>query len=511
MRVALLVLLAPLALWAQTATIRGQVKDQSGAVVPGANVILTRAQGEASSATTDSGGNYAFRGVKPGSYSIGASAKNLVQADTVNVTVTTGVQVLDLRLKVADVVERVTVQDSSGPAVSTSSAQNASALVLSGADLDALPDDPDDLQSDLQALAGPSAGPNGGSIYIDGFSNGEIPPKSSIREIRINQNPFSPEYDKLGYGRVEILTKPGSDRYRGTMHYNLGSQVWNSRNPYSAEKAPFLLNEFEGDAGGPLGKHASFVLDAQRNLVDNGSITNAVIVDPQSLVVSRLSSTVTTPQRLTRVSPRIDYQLNPNNTLTFRYGVTHGDIQDAGVGAFDLASRGHATQFTNQTIQMSETAVLGSTINETRFQYYRMALQMNANSPNAELQVLGAFNGGGSQFGHSYDTQNSYELQNYTSMLKGAHSLKFGIRARAETDGNVSPLNFNGTFTFSSIESYRQTLLLQRQGYSAAQIRAMGGGAAQFSVSAGRRDCRFISLMREFLREMNGGCGGTLR
>jgi hypothetical protein len=94
----------------------------------------------------------------------------------------------------------VTVEDSAGPAVSTDAASNASAVVLRGSDLDALSDNPDDLLVDLQALAGPAAGPNGGSIFIDGFSGGELPPKNAIREIRINQNPFSPEYDKLGFG-----------------------------------------------------------------------------------------------------------------------------------------------------------------------------------------------------------------------------------------------------------------------------------------------------------------------
>ena len=68
---------------------------------------------------------------------------------------------------------------------------------------------------DSQALAGPAAGPNGGQIYIDGFTGGQIPPKSSIREIRVNQNPFSAEFDRIGYGRIEILTKPGSDKFSG--------------------------------------------------------------------------------------------------------------------------------------------------------------------------------------------------------------------------------------------------------------------------------------------------------
>src|ERR1039458_10391788 len=79
-------------------------------------------------------------------------------------------------------------------------ANNAGTIIISGKELEALPDDPDELLTDLQALAGPSAGPNGGQLYIDGFTAGQLPPKSSIREIRINQNPFSAEYDKLGYG-----------------------------------------------------------------------------------------------------------------------------------------------------------------------------------------------------------------------------------------------------------------------------------------------------------------------
>src|SRR5258708_37976214 len=79
---------------------------------------------------------------------------------------------------------------------------NAGAAVLKGADLEALSDDPDEVQSELQALAGPSAGPNGGQIYIDGFTGGTLPPNASIRDIRIYQNPFSAQYDRIGFGRI---------------------------------------------------------------------------------------------------------------------------------------------------------------------------------------------------------------------------------------------------------------------------------------------------------------------
>src|SRR5205823_6423196 len=194
-----------------------------------------------------------------------------------------GVQTVNLQLKVVMASQHIAVEEHAGPAVATDAASNASALVIQGENLQALSDSPEDLQADLSALAGPSAGPNGGAIFVDGFSGGQLPPKESIREIRINQNPFSPEYDKLGYGKIEIFTKPGSDKYRGTAQWNFADDFWNTRNPYSPNKAPFLLNEFEGNAGGPLTKRSSFTIDAQRNMVDNGSITNAVTIDPVTL------------------------------------------------------------------------------------------------------------------------------------------------------------------------------------------------------------------------------------
>jgi hypothetical protein len=508
-----LALFAAHSLSGQTAILRGQVTDESGAVIPGANVSLQGPSGSPKTTTADETGSYTFAGLTPGNYSVQASAPKLVMAQPAKVNLNPGTQVFNLVLHVASMSEKVTVQASGAPTVSTDSSNNASAVVLTGADLDALSDDPDDLAADLQALAGPAAGPNGGSIFIDGFSGGQLPPKESIREIRINQNPFSPEYDTLGYGKIEIFTKPGFDKYRGTAQWNFANDFWNARNPYSPDKAYFLLNEFEGNAGGPLTRKSSFTVDAQRNMVDNGSITNAVTVNPQTLALQSFAGVLVTPGRYTNISPRVDYQISENNTLTLRYGVTHSDVRDNGIGGFDLISRGYHSQFTNQTVQAAETILIGHAVSETRFQYYRSATQAIANSPDPTVQVLQSFNSGGNTVGRTFDTQNNFELQNYTSMAKGLHSWRFGVRLRGQTDDSVSPQNFNGTFTFgggqlepvlnaqnqevpgpdgqpklapiTSIERYRRTLLFQSLNYTPLQIRALGGGATQFSQSAG--------------------------
>ena len=81
---------------------------------------------------------------------------------------------------------------------------------------------------------------NGGQIYIDGFSGGQLPPKSAIREIRINQNPFSAEYDRLGYGRIEILTKPGTDKLHGQFFVQGNDKNFNTGNPFHQHHSVLL-------------------------------------------------------------------------------------------------------------------------------------------------------------------------------------------------------------------------------------------------------------------------------
>ncbi|MDE3167180.1 MAG: carboxypeptidase regulatory-like domain-containing protein, partial [Acidobacteriota bacterium] len=257
--IAILVLAAFLAggCFAQSApsgAVRGTLTDDSGAVVPAATITLNGA-GPARTAQTQADGTYTFTGVAPGQYHLKTAFPGFAPVDQV-VNVSAGAVTVQIQLTVSAAKQEITVKDSATTSVSVEPDNNATALVLKGEDLSALPDDPDDLSDALQALAGPGAGPNGGSIYIDGFSGGQLPPKESIREIRINQNPFSAEYDKLGFGRIEILTRPGTDHLRGALFLNDSNGVFNSRNPYSTNKPDFSSRMIGGNLGGPLSKKA---------------------------------------------------------------------------------------------------------------------------------------------------------------------------------------------------------------------------------------------------------------
>ena len=499
--------------FAQSGTLHGQVTDESGAVVPGARITATGPGGLTKTTVSAGDGSYSIGTLPSGAYGVQASAPGLGLRHPAEVSVGKGVQTLNLVLYVTAEKQQVTVEDAGAPAVSADAASNASAVILAGSDLDALSDNPDDLAADLQALAGPAAGPSGGAIFIDGFSGGELPPKNSIREIRINQNPFSPEYDKLGFGRIEIFTKPGTDKFHGDLGYNFATEKWNSRNPYADQKAPFRLHELREGLSGPLSKRASFNLVFVREWVDNGNVVNGVTLDPPSLAEAPFTGTPVASLHRTGITQRVDYQLSTSHTLSVRYSYTRDAVDNAGVGGFNLISRGYHSDVRNETVQVTETAVLGANlVNESRFQFFRPNSATAPNTPGAALDVLGAFSSGGSPLGQATDHQENYEFQNYTSTVFPRHAFKFGIRVRGALETSESPQNFAGTFAFGgglapeldaanqpvldpsgqpvpvnidSIERYRRTLLFERMGFTATQIRALGGGATQFSINTG--------------------------
>jgi hypothetical protein len=265
---------------------------------------------------------------------------------------------------------------------------------------------------------------------------------------------------------------------------------------------------------GPIvSKKLSFFFDAEhRNLIDN-AVVNAFVVDNAFNVVP-LERAVLTPQTRTYLAPRLDYQLNANNSLIIRYSFLHQRLQDTGVGEFNLPSRGIDANISQHTFQVTETSILNATtVNETRFQFYSNRLDQSGNNSTPTIRVLDAFAGGGAPFGLAFNNSNSWELHNNTTVSRGAHVLKFGVRLRGVNLRESLPQNYNGTYTFeggiapaldanyqpiinpatglpvltqiTSIERYRRTQALLALNQTPAQIRALGGGATQFSIASG--------------------------
>ena len=171
-------------------SLRGQVLDELGGAIVGASVTAIDATGKEKSVVTNDSGIYTINGLAPGKYTVRVINAGFAMYENSEVEIVAGkAREIEVTLKVAIEEQRVTIAADSRE-LSTEPENNAGAVVLRGEEIESLPDDPDDLAAALQALAGPSAGPNGGQIFVDGFTGGRLPPRASIREVRINANPF---------------------------------------------------------------------------------------------------------------------------------------------------------------------------------------------------------------------------------------------------------------------------------------------------------------------------------
>ncbi|HET7215080.1 MAG TPA: carboxypeptidase regulatory-like domain-containing protein, partial [Terriglobia bacterium] len=465
----------------------GQVTDPSGAAIPGATVTLTGPDHAAKTAQTDEQGRYSFKDLAPGAYSVSISTMGFATFSKADVQVAKGQpQVVNAQLALVMEKQQVTVEGESQQ-LSVSPDNNVGAVVLKGEDLKSLSDDPDDLQTELQELAGPAAGPNGGQIYIDGFSGGQLPPKEAILEVRVNQNPFSAAYERLGYGRIDITTKPGFQKYHGSIFSFGNDSAFNSRNPFVTDQPGYHSQMFSGDFGGPISKKASFFFDMFHRSSDNTSIVNAVV--PAANFApggSLLNEAIASPASRTNISPRVDLQLSNNNVMSIRYQHWSNENTNAGIGQFQLPTDGYNSTGSENLVQVSDTQVISTrTVTQTRFQYVHSSSIQTPLSTDPTLNVIGAFTGGGSNKGTFQDTGNQYELQSATSMTHGKHALTFGGRVRDISSSINTTSGYNGSFTFPGINEYSIYAQGLAQGMTPAQIIAAGGGASQFSIITG--------------------------
>ena len=452
---------------ATTGLLRGHILDQTGALIPGAQVTVSTAAGvTVGTGTASASGAYVVRGLPAGSYIVEVTIDGFAPFVSAPIPLAPGqAKSVDVKMAVETTQQQVVVTDEGGPTVSTDADNNASAIVLKGSDLDALSDDPDELQNELQALAGPSAGPNGGQIYIDGFTGGTLPPKSAIREIRINQNPFSAEFDHIGYGRIEILTKPGTDTLHGRGFLQGNDSAFNTGNPF-APPPDYHAIQYNGTISGALNKKASYFLSVEGRdnpdasiytvgiPVQTGNTGPFYIPTNSSGSVINTTGAIYSPAQRIEVSPRIDLQLGQKNTLTVRYQYESGSTS-GNFGSTSLPSQATGNTTTEHSVQMDDTQIISERIvNETRFQYRLAPTDNTSVSTAPKVGVGGFFTGGGSSGQSSTDRSTHLELQNITTMTKGTQAIKFGTWLRDNREANTSSGGFNGSYTFATLADY---------------------------------------------------------
>lgn len=472
----------------QAATLRGQVVDEQGGVIPGAKVTVTnKATKKQQSAVANAIGEFSIPGLVAGSYGVVAEFEGFQPFVQDEVRLPLG-NPLQVTLKVAEVTV-ITDVASDTKTVSVEPDQNLSATVLDEEFIkNNLPDNEEDLRNYLTALAGPagggaSGGQGGAQILVDGFSGGRLPPREAIFQIRVNQNPFTAEFSNPGFGRIEIVTKPGNDRWRGNVQFNMRNSALDARNAFALVKPAVRQERYGFNIGGPLiAKKMSFFANYEDRTLTGGNAVVATTLNGQEVY------NVDAPSNNRNLFTRVDYLLNQKNTLNVSYsyfnseslnrefavrfggfggGFGGGGFGGGGFGGggggnsgtYTLPERGSDSTSSNHNIRLSETFIINtSLLLETRLQLERQNSLAKARTTGVAINVLDAFNGGGATCCPNESTTNQVEWQQYLTWTMKKHTVKFGWQLQREAIDDYSATNFNGTYTFSNLEQYRRVL-----------------------------------------------------
>jgi hypothetical protein len=448
-------------------SITGIVEDQAGAAVVGAGVQLSGTSNAQLSTTTDQSGRFEFKRVAPGKYQVQVTSQGF---EPTNVDIVVGAQPLaplQVVLAVASLRQETTV--TSAPAqITTEATDNKDAVALTEKSLSNLPVFDQDYVGAMSRFLDPgSIGTSGVTLIVNGMevNNLGVSP-SAIKEIKINQDPYSAEFARPGRGRIEVTTKPGSPEYHGTFNFIFRDAHLNARDPFALIRPPEQRRIYEGVFTGPINhsKKTSFLISVSRKEEDLQSIVFAQ--GPTGSVRQNIAA----PSRTLQIAAQISHSLSETNTFSVRYSYLGEGVNNQNVGGTVLPEAGVNSHNMEQEINYSQQTVFSPKLVNN----FRLLLgyerQTNVSVTNdRKIVVPDSFTGGGAQADY-LRTEYHAQLMEMLSYSTGKHLIKGGLNipdlSRRGFDNNLNSL---GTFYFSSIGDY-----LQRRPYSFTQQQGNG-------------------------------------
>jgi hypothetical protein len=422
------------------AMLRVTVVDPSGAVIVGAHVRVSPADVEIA---TGARGDAAFTELVPGRYTIHVEAPGFEPSEVRDYRVRPGDNRREVKLAIAKLAE--TVQVGRDPRERASDPRgDAFATVLGQAQIDELPDDPDEMEQMLRDLAGPGA-----VMRVNGFRGGRLPPKSQIQQIRFRRNMFAADVHEPGFMSVDITTKPGLDNWRGSTGMGYRDAALNARNPFAPEKGDEQHGRYGFAVNGPLWKqHTSLALSADG--VDAFDTKTIVAALPGGY----FADSVRKPNDALNLSARLEHALTKSQMLRAELQRNRTTLENVGVGDFDLPERGYSQARAEHVLRASIAGAVRKAIyNELRVQWRSEEVAFAPASIAPAVLVLNAFDTGGAQLAGSRGAT-IVEAADDLDIAFGRHAIRTGLQLDAGSYRSRERRNTGGTFTFASLDAY---------------------------------------------------------
>ena len=425
------------------------VVDPSGAVIPDATVRVVGLDDAAKKAAvapvrTSPKGVATFDRLAPGRYSIQADFPGFEMGLLRDLRVKGGdnkhVLVLPLQKLTAEVTvsrDRQMVASDRGVAFGTSLTREA---------IEALSDDPEEMQRQLMEMAGPGA-----AIRVDSFEGQQLPPKAQIKAIHVTRDMFAAENHSAGGIFIDIITQPGIGPIRGTTRYNVYDSAMDGENPLVPKKGPAQSQTFNATVGGSLIKErSSFSLSVAA--VNSYRTPNLYAAIPAGTVARNVD--VRMPTDDVYINGLFDYAVTKDQTLRISYNRYSTSSQNQGIGTFDLIGRAYSTESANNALRVQEAGPVGRRF----FTNTRFALRWNDTDSRSDVEaqtivVNDAFTAGGAQRAGGRHTR-TFLLQSDLDYVHGIHSWRAGIQFDGGQYRSDDSTNYLGTYTFESLEAY---------------------------------------------------------
>src|SRR5207302_925035 len=297
-----------------------------------------------------------------------------------------------------------------------------------------------------------SLGNTGVTIVVNGMEvNGLNVSASAISQVRINQDPYSAEYSRPGRGRIEILTKPGTQTYHGEMNIVLRDALLNARNAFAASKPPERRRIFEGFVGGPVGQggKTSFMLSANDERDDHQAFIHA----------AGLSGLIddTLPQASGRalVTGSLTRQISDRNTVSIRPNYQYELDENRGAGGTTLASAATTFKHHEQQVTYTQQTMLRPTlVNQFQMLFGHEREPTTSRTADRAIVVVGAFTGGGGQ-SDLLRTETHINMNESLAWIHGSHLVQAGFQLPDwSRRGFYDRMNFGGTFFFAGLDAF---------------------------------------------------------
>ncbi len=288
-------------------------------------------------------------------------------------------------------------------------------------------------------------------------------PQQQTQYVRLNPNTFTAEEGlyQIGRGplRAEVIERGGAGAFHGNVQFLIIDESLNaSRRSYNrgqrvpTVKPPYQERDTSFNFSGPvLPGRLTMSFTGQRVEAENVETINATLADG-----SPFSSEIVRPTTHQAIGTGGTYQFADDHSLTFNLDYAPYSSKNQGIGGFVLPERAWTAEGTSWIVDLKQFSSLSArSIYEMRFQVNTSHTETVPGTTGVRTDVIDAFSTGGSG-NRSENNNRTYEFGNLYTRIGEGTTIRFGVDGVYRKNRALSTANFDGTFTFSSLDDFNR-------------------------------------------------------